>query len=73
MRKILLSNGEFEVKLNRLEAKYEIHDRDLKAVFGAIRKLMSVQAGFPETHYRTRQERGHMSLISNASTARMSK
>jgi hypothetical protein len=43
MRKILISTKEFETKLNRLESKYDRHDRELKIVFDVIRKLMSSQ------------------------------
>ena len=44
MRQILISNKDLEIKLKDLEAKYERHDGELKIVFDAIRKLMSIRA-----------------------------
>lgn len=44
MRRVLISNKEFEMKLNELEAKYDHHDQQFKVVFDALRKLMSLQA-----------------------------
>jgi phage regulator Rha-like protein len=44
MRGLLISNKEFAAKLNELEAKYDRHDGELKLIFDAIRKLMSIQA-----------------------------
>src|SRR5262249_54075142 len=44
MRQILISNKELEIKLRELETKYERHEGELKLVFDAIRKLMSIRA-----------------------------
>lgn len=44
MRQVLISNKDLEIKLIELEAKYERHDGELKLVFDAIRKLMSLRA-----------------------------
>jgi len=41
MRRVLILNREFEVKLNELEIKFGLHDKQLQAVFNAIRKLMA--------------------------------
>ncbi len=44
MRQILSSNKNLEIRLKELEAKYEGHNGELKAVFDAIRKLMLIRA-----------------------------
>lgn len=44
MRQILISNKDLEIKLMELEAKFDRHDGELKIVFDAIRKLMSIRA-----------------------------
>jgi hypothetical protein len=48
MRQILISNKDLEIKLKDLEAKYERHDHELKAVFEAIRRLMAIRAVPPK-------------------------
>jgi len=44
MRQILISNKDLEIRLRELETKYERHDGELKMVFDAIRKLMSIRS-----------------------------
>ena len=44
MRQILISNQDFATKLKDLETKYERHAGELRMVFDAIRKLMSIRA-----------------------------
>jgi hypothetical protein len=40
LRTLLASHKDFAVKLAELERKYETHDRQIRAVFDAIRELM---------------------------------
>ena len=40
LRSLLASNKDLAVKLAELERKYETHDKQIKAVFDAIRELM---------------------------------
>ena len=40
MRQILSTHKELADKLNKLEDKYEKHDKDIKAIIDAIRQLM---------------------------------
>ncbi len=42
LREFLSSNKDLARKLHDLERKYESHDKQIKAVFDAIRQLMSV-------------------------------
>lgn len=44
MRQILISNKALEFKLRALEAKYERHDGELKAIFDALRRLMVIRS-----------------------------
>lgn len=44
MRRVLFSNAEFEKKLNAIEAKLGHHDRQVVAIFEAIRKLAAEPA-----------------------------
>lgn len=44
MRQILAANKDFELKLKDLETRYERHDGELKTIFDALRKLMSIRA-----------------------------
>ena len=41
MRQILSTHKELADKLNKLEDKYEKHDKDIKAIIDAIRQLMA--------------------------------
>ena len=41
MRKVLVSNKEFETKLLELEEKYHHNDQQIKVVFEAIKKIMA--------------------------------
>ncbi len=61
LREFLLSHRDLAAKLAELEKKYETHDRQIKAIFDAIRQLMQPsgkprkQIGFkveePKVHY----------------------
>ena len=41
IRQILSTHKELADKLNKLEDKYEKHDKDIKAIIDAIRQLMA--------------------------------
>lgn len=44
LREVLATHRELAQRLERLERKYEGHDNDLRALFSAIRKLVSTPA-----------------------------
>lgn len=50
----MLTNKELAHKLEQLERKIEKHDEEIKAIFNAIRQLMTLPAVFSvNTHIQT--------------------
>src|SRR5439155_9638525 len=47
LREIVTTHKDLAEKLERLERKYEGHDAQIKAIFGAIRKLIEAPAAVP--------------------------